>query len=412
MNKEKDILFLCQYFYPEYISSATLPFDTAEALSKAGFSVGALSGYPKEYNLNAEVPLKEIHKNIEIKRLKYIQLKRSNFIGRLINYFSFTFFVALRFKEFRNYKAVIVYSNPPVLPLIAALAQRIYKVKMIFVSYDVYPEMAYITNTIRENSLISKIMTFVNKIVFKHVNKVVALSNDMKAYLLKHRSNLSVDQINVIPNWYEDKGTPDTKESIRNHQLYSIKRDGKFVVSYFGNMGICQDLETLIEAIRNFKGNSKIQFLFAGHGNKMNLLKQIIKDEKLENVLVFDFLHGQDYQDALNISDCFVVSLAEGLTGLAVPSKTYSYMMAGKPVISIMDTDSDIARDLTNNNAGYAIEVGESEQLINAIKELQGDTNKLIKMGGNCRRIFLEKYNKELCTEKYVKMMQTILEDY
>ena len=72
------------------------------ALSKAGFTVGALSGYPKEYNLTDEVPLKETHENIEIRRLKYIQLKRSNFIGRLINYFSFTFSVALRFMRVKK----------------------------------------------------------------------------------------------------------------------------------------------------------------------------------------------------------------------------------------------------------------------------------------------------------------------
>ena len=28
MKKKRDILFLCQVFYPEYISSAQLPYDT------------------------------------------------------------------------------------------------------------------------------------------------------------------------------------------------------------------------------------------------------------------------------------------------------------------------------------------------------------------------------------------------
>ena len=49
MKKKRDILFLCQFFYPEYISSAQLPYDTVLALRDAGFSVGALCGYPREY---------------------------------------------------------------------------------------------------------------------------------------------------------------------------------------------------------------------------------------------------------------------------------------------------------------------------------------------------------------------------
>lgn len=411
MNKKKDILFLCQYFYPEYVSSATLPFDTAEALKKAGFSVGALSGYPKEYSLNDEVPLKEIYKGIEIRRLKYIQLKRSNIIGRLINYVSFTFFVALRINELRKYRVVIVYSNPPVLPFVAALASKFFNIKVIFVSYDIYPEMAHITNSISEDSIISKMMKIFNKSVFKHVNKVVALSNEMKAYLLNHRSKLSEEQVEVIPNWYEDKGIIEDKDASKNKLFRSIKEDDNLIVSYFGNMGICQDLDTLIDAIRQFKDDSRVQFVFAGHGNKMDLLKKIVEKEKLENVNIFDFLHGQDFQDALNISDCFIVSLAEGLTGLAVPSKTYSYMMASKPVIAIMGEESDIAKDLTENNAGYAMEVGESSKLVNSIKELRDDKEKCKKMGENCRGVFLKKYTKEHCTQQYVNMMQKILED-
>lgn len=411
MKKKKDILFLCQYFYPEYVSSATLPFDTALALSKAGFTVGAISGYPKEYNQIDEVPMKETHKNIEIKRLKYIQLKRTNFIGRLINYFSFTFSVALRFWKLRKYKAIIVYSNPPVLPLIAALANKFFDTKVIFVSYDVYPEMAYITNTISEDSIISKMMRIVNKSIFKHVNKVVALSNEMKAYLLKYRSVLSEHQIEVIPNWYEDKGLSNEADSLKNTLFRSMKKDGNLVVSYFGNMGICQDLDTIADAIRAVKDDSRIQFVFAGHGNKMKTLKGIVETENLKNVSIFDFLHGQDFQDALNISDCFIVSLADGLTGLAVPSKTYSYMMSGKPVIAIIGKESDIAKDLKENNAGYSMEVGESTKLVTAIKELFDDSDKREYMGRNCRNVFLEKYTKDQCTEQYVNMMKRILED-
>lgn len=88
MEERKDILFLCQYFYPEYNSSATLPLDTAEALVEAGFQVETICGYPKEYSNSEKVPRQETHKGIKIKRLKYLQFKRSNALYRLINYFS------------------------------------------------------------------------------------------------------------------------------------------------------------------------------------------------------------------------------------------------------------------------------------------------------------------------------------
>ncbi|WP_349408719.1 glycosyltransferase family 4 protein [Pseudalkalibacillus sp. SCS-8] len=409
MSKKKDVLFLCQYFYPEFISSATLPFDTALSLSKEGLDVEALCGYPKEYNLENNVPLIETYKGIKITRLKYLQLKRSNFVGRLINYFSFTIAVILRFLKLKDYKVIIVYSNPPILPLIASLAKKFFNTKVVFVSYDIYPEIAYVTNTINKNGVLGKLMEYINGFVTKHITKVIALSNEMKDYLLEHRIWLKDSQVEVIPNWFENKKMPD---SVDSKNIFSkLKNGNNLVVSYFGNMGTCQDLDTLIKACRELKKNNRVKFLFAGHGNKLEYLKAVVKNERLSNVYVYDFLHGKDFEDALNISDTFIVSLAEGLSGLAVPSKTYSYMMTGKPVIAVIDKNSDIANDLIDNHAGYAMEVGESSKLVSAILELLNDLNKRSSMGDNCRKIFLEKYTTEICTQKYVKMIKRVLED-
>jgi glycosyltransferase involved in cell wall biosynthesis len=410
MNKSEDILFLCQYFYPEYISSATLPLDTALALTKEGFSVGVLCGYPKEYNLTGKVPMEEVYEGIKIKRLKYLQFRRSNFIGRLVNYFSFTFMALLHIFELRKYKCVIVYSNPPVLPLVAAIGKKCFKIKVVFVSYDVYPEIAIKTGVLSKDSFICKMMNVVNKIIFKNIDKVVVLSNEMKNFLLSHRSSISENSIEIIPNWYEDKGDITTEKWQDNSLFSSIKKDGNFVISYFGNMGIAQDLDTIIKAMRELKNDNKVQFMFAGHGVKMDYLKEIVYKEDLKNVTVINFLHGQDFQDALNMSDCFLVSLAEGLTGLAVPSKTYSYMMAGKPIIAIIGEDSDIARDLKDYEAGYVVQCGESDKLVKVINELKENECKRKQMGKNCRNVFLKKYTKERCTKHYINMIKEILE--
>ena len=90
MKPKKDVLFLCQFFHPEYISSAQLPFDTAKALHDSGFRVDVLCGYPKEYYNGPQVPKKETISGIGIQRLSYLQPSRSHTFGRLVNYFSFT----------------------------------------------------------------------------------------------------------------------------------------------------------------------------------------------------------------------------------------------------------------------------------------------------------------------------------
>ena len=404
MKKTRDILFLCQFFYPEYISSAQLPFDTARALKDAGYTVDVLCGYPHEYLEGKDIPVREEVDGIRIRRLKYIQMNRAGFLGRIINYFSFTFMVLLHLLDIAKYKAVVVYSNPPILPWIASWAKVLFGTKLVFVSYDLYPEVATVTNTLRDGNIICRLMHHINRCVYRRADRVVALSTEMREFILKNRS-ISPECVAVISNWYEDKG-PLQRDLTGN--AFREKAEGRFVVSYFGNMGTMQDMDTILGAIRLLKNDGSVFFLFAGHGNKMEHLKAIIREEEIRNIAIYDFLHGQSFQDALNISDCAFVSLEKGATGLCAPSKTYSYMMRGIPLLVIMD-ESDIVRDV-EKGAGIWVRNGESEKLAAAIRSLQADPDKQKNMRQICREIYLNHYTTEICTNKYVALFRELLE--
>ncbi len=402
MKKKRDILFLCQFFYPEYISSAQLPWDTVQALKKAGFTVDALCGYPREYSDGNNIPEKETVDGVNIHRLKYIQTGRAGFLGRIINYFSFTFMVLLHLFEVAKYRAVVVYSNPPILPWIASWAKVLFSTKLVFVSYDLYPEVATATNTLREGNIICRLMEHINKCVYRRADKVVALSSEMKDYILAHRNALET-QVDVIPNWYADQGET---ERNREENRFRDTVENRFVVSYFGNMGTMQDMDTILGTIRELK-DEDIFFLFAGHGNKMEKLKSIVEQEGISNIAIHKFLHGQDFRDALAISDCAFVSLEKGATGLCVPSKTYSYMMQGLPLLAIMD-ECDIVRDI-EAGAGAWVRSGETEKLAKIIRSLKDDPETVARMRKTCRRIYLENYTTEICTNKYVTLFQKLL---
>ena len=403
MKKKKDILFLCQFFYPEYISSAQLPYDTALALTKAGFSVGALCGYPREYAEGGHVPKRETVNGISIHRLKYLQLDRRGFLGRLVNYFSFTFMVTLRLKEISQYKAVVVYSNPPILPWIASWAKGLFGTKLIFVSYDLYPEVAVVTNTLRQGNMTSRLMPHINKVVYRRADHVVSLSSEQREYILGHRDILP-DRVSVIPNWFAGQGqAPYDRE---RNEFRDVVGD-RFVVSYFGNMGTLQDMETILEAVRELKAEKDVLFFFAGHGNKQEAIKRVLEEEKLENAVMYPFLHGQRFRDALAVSGCALVSLEKGITGLCVPSKTYTYMMQGLPLLAVMD-ENDIVKDV-EQGAGLWVRNGNGKGLAQAVRTLRDDPERREQMGSICRRIYLEKYTTENKKKKYVELFRKLL---
>lgn len=406
---KKDVLFMCQFFYPEYVSSALLPFQTALGLSEANISVDILCGFPKEYiNEGDKVAKKEIYNGINIYRKKYIQLGRKNFVSRLVNYFSFTFVMMMNLYKCKNYKTIIVYSNPPILPIVSIFAKIFFKCKIVFIAYDLYPEIAEKTNILKKNSLISKIMKFINRQLFKRVDKVVALSNEMKTFIVSKR-NISEDKIEVIENWATEEEDFNDDLSIEFKQL----RD-KFdlIISYFGNMGTAQDMNTIMDTIVNENlPKDKIAFLFAGHGNKRELIRNVIEENGLTNCYLFEYLRENDFNDALKITDYFIVSLENDLLGLAVPSKTYSYYQAAKPVIAIMNKDSDIYKEVFENSAGLAVENGQAKEIVAHILTIINDPNKLKILKSNMGKIIKPKYSRSNQIKKYNKMISNILED-
>lgn len=403
MKQKKDILFLCQFFYPEYISSAQLPYDTVLALKEAGFTVGALCGYPREYLDAGDIPVREEVNGVPIHRLKYIQLDRSGFLGRIVNYFSFTFMVLLHLPEIAGYRSVVVYSNPPILPWIASWAKKLFGTKLVFVAYDLYPEVATVTHTLREGNLICRLMNHINRCVYRRADHVVALGNQQRAYILNHR-DIDENRVSVIPNWYRDAGQLHRN---RKHNRFRELVGGRFVVSYFGNMGTMQDMQTILTAIRELKDDPEIFFLFAGHGNKMEELKRIVGEERLENIRICKFLHGQEFQDALAISDCALVTLEKGATPLCVPSKTYSYMMQGIPLLAVMD-ECDIVHHI-RDGAGCWVRNGEGKELAEHIRRLRKEPETLERMRKVCREIYLERYTTEVCTQQYVNLFRKLL---
>ena len=75
----------------------------------------------------------------------------------------------------------------------------------MFVAYDVYPEVAYASKALTSGSAISKIMNWINHKLYSTVDCVVALTDEMKEFLLAHRPELSTDRVVTIANWAHEK---------------------------------------------------------------------------------------------------------------------------------------------------------------------------------------------------------------
>lgn len=405
MRRKRDILFLCQFFYPEHNSSATLPFDTAKYLAAHGFTVDALCGYPKEYSDQAHVPLREEKNGVNIQRIRYIQLGRVSKLGRLINYFSFTVSAFFHLFKLRKYKSVIVYSNPPILPFITVLGNMLFGTKIVFVAYDVYPEVAYASNSLRPDSIIAKGMRWLNHLMYQRISRVVALTDEMKAFLLAHRPELTADRVVTIANWAHEKKVEATDEAYARFGY----QPGQFIVSYFGNMGICQEMETLVSAVEQMADNDKVQFLFIGHGSKKQAIAERFEKKHLKNVQMHDFLTGEAFEQAVAISSCCIVSLEKGLKGMCAPSKYYSYLQGGKAVLAVVEEGSYLEEEIERESIGQAVRIGDVDGLVSKVINMQQCSESTQEMQIRAGRLYDQAYRLDKGLGRYRNLFQNLL---
>lgn len=407
---EKNVLLLCQYFYPEHVSSAILPAQLAEELAESGHDVSVICGWPQEYHDGNSVAQRETYKGINIYRLKYGNFNNKSKFGRMINFFSFFMSALMKLPKIMKYQVVMVYSNPPILPIIGYWAKKLAKVKLVFVGFDLYPDNAIAINAIRPNGVISKIMKYINKRVYSSADRVVAISSDMKKYMLEANKELDEDRTVIIPNWYT--GEIEHSGIIENYEFKKLRETYQLIVLYTGNMGEAQELDTIVDSIikMNKSGNYKnVLFVFTGHGSKKDQIEQKLINAGVSNIKFYGYLKGQDYKDILNISDVCLVSLKKGIEGLGVPSKTYGYLAYGKPVILIMSDETELAKNIIAFKAGFNVIQNDVDGFITSIESFLANENLVKDYAKNSYRLHNDLYKKSISLEKYSRMVDEII---
>ena len=395
INREPKVTILCQYFYPENVTAASLSYELAQALVKT-CEVKVISGMPQEYYDKKYIERNQIVDDIEIERIKYIYKNRKSTVGRFINNASFFLSISRNRRKLKKSDVVITYSSPPINPIIPAFFAKRYGFKLIYVVYDIYPDMALKFGYLKPGSLVVSIFNKVNKYVYSRCDKIIVLSSKMKEYFVK---NIGYgEKVVVIPNWYEDN----------DFHAYIPKGKGLSIL-YGGNIGVVQDVDTMLEGILSLKDQPSVEFNFAAHGSNVDYLFDEFKANKIKSVKKLGYMPKAKYDKLLDSADIAIISLDKRMLGLASPSKFYSYLAKGKPVIFIGPKEMDVAKEIIDSKIGYVIENGDSEKFRSVVMDLLKDKSRLKSMSARARQLFLDKYTKEICTNEYLSVVNNLM---
>jgi glycosyltransferase involved in cell wall biosynthesis len=176
----------------------------------------------------------------------------------------------------------------------------------------------------------------------------------MQEHLAAMRGTGTSEGIEVIPLWSDcDEIRPTPREE--NRLLQELGLAGKMVVLYAGNMGRPHGIEALAEAVKILEQDQDIHFVFMGSGSKKSLLDELVTGGA-RNITLLAPRPRSAQIDFLNACDIAVLSLVEGMKGLAVPSRSYNLMAAGKPMIALVDNSSEIAHLIREEQIGWVVE--------------------------------------------------------
>ena len=134
----------------------------------------------------------------------------------------------------------------------------------------------------------------------------------------------------VIPNFVDT-------ERIYPAEKYNSYREelgvtDETVVLYAGNIGFSQPLEIVLEAAQHLAHRDDILFVINGNGSRRAHLETA--SEEIPNVTFMDYQPNSRLNEVLACGDIHIIPLKPGLGSISVPSKLYSILAAGRPVLA------------------------------------------------------------------------------
>ena len=177
--------------------------------------------------------------------------------------------------------------------------------------------------------------------------------------------------------------------------------NNKKIVMYSGNLGRYQPLEVMIGAANELKDRKDISFLFVGNGGKKLKIQNMAKYMNLNNVKFLPFQPLDRLSESLSMADVSLMGIYPENEGVIMPSKLYSLLAIGKPIICVTDPESEVAKILEQAGAGIQASVNDSRDLAKKILTIIDDQEKAIAMGKNGRKYFLEHFERKVITRQW-----------
>jgi len=401
-SPSRKLLVINQYYAPDVASTGQLAAELCSGLVARGFEVHVVAGQPSYTAFSHEAPAYEVLDGVHVHRVSLGGVRgREHLWTRLNGYTRFlvgAWRLAQTLVKSQRFGTILTFHNPPFVGLIGAYLARRYMLRYVYALYDIHPDVL-LTAGWRLPRPIVGLWEALNQQIFKYASTIIVLGEGMKRTLVEGKG-VSPEKVKVIPPWARPELRPASRDQpIRREMAIS---EEELLLLYSGNMGIMHPLDPILDAAARLRG-LPIRFLFVGDGAKRQHLVRRVEREGLDRVHFLPFQPEDRFVQLVAASDACLVALEPGLERLAVPSRAYTFLSAGRPLITLMAPHADIARLVTGQGCGWNVTTG--EELAHLIHQLLSERQEFVRRGERARAVYVERFGREQVFEQYERIL-------
>lgn len=399
------ILIPFSYYHPEQCAGLFVIDDMTEEAARQGVSSLITVPTPtRNVRADAKWSRDETLCNgmVQVHRFRMYG-EGKNPVFRALRYFLCEV-VQLHYMLWKDYDVAFIDSTPPIQGLKLPIIRLFRKKPIVYNAQDLFPETLSGTGLADKGGFLWKIGMWVSNVTFRNSDSIIAISKDIKRSMVAR--GVPEEKIAVVYNWVDESAIkPVAKEDNPLYEEFGLSRE-KFTVVYAGNLGNAQNINIIMDGAKKLPD---VQFAVFGTGGLENEVREWIEKEGLTNVHLNPLQPYDRVSQVYSLGDACIVSCKEGLGGSAMPSKTWTIMSCGRPVIASFD-EGELKEILENNNLGVFTHAGDVNEFVEGVKSLAANPTLCAEMGRNARQFIIENLTKEVGTRKYVEVIKSVVQ--
>ncbi len=446
MPAAKHILFVNEFFHPDYCASAMVLEDRLPRIARLrpDWGITVIAGNRAWDDPAVVYPAEEAFQGVRVVRVSRPAVGGRSLLRRAIGFAAFGRNAIRAAMRLPRVDLVVGTTAPPQGGLIARKIARKRGCSYVYAVLDLYPDIATSLNKVAAGSFVYRRWLAADSRVMRDAVRVVTVSTPITERIARTRG-ISSEKLATIHDGFDPARLERCDRPNTFRQQFNPA--GRFTVQYAGNMGLSHPFEAILDACEGLgESDPDVLFQFVGDGPGRAYVQQRVarppsaRQKRLApplsagpalsrretdrervtpanppgeveppNAQLIGYQPAERLGEVLDAADVCLVSQQPDLFDQALPYKIYGILAAGKPTVFLGSDRSEIATWLTGGGAGTVVHPSAPEPLVAHLRRLRHDPQLVAAQGRAARRLFEERFHADAAAEKWTRLLAAVL---